>query len=148
MEAIADAKHQAFSVIKKVSDGILDRFVPEEGSDEFGGTVWFIATAESAWDEDDLALLHLFSEIHDGFVEVFGIEVIDDEDLNRSPCIPHGLSGIEFAVGSWEDWDKDSHFVIVLGSVSLGFSLVGEGFIDLVIFLFEGWVDTFELAFV
>jgi hypothetical protein len=62
LEAVADAEDEAVAVLEQVHDGIGHARAADDGGDEFGGAVGFVAGAEAAGEHEDLGLADFSGE--------------------------------------------------------------------------------------
>ena len=54
LEAVADAEDESIAILEKVGNCVGNPRVPQNGRDEFCGTIRFVAGREAAGDEEDL----------------------------------------------------------------------------------------------
>lgn len=107
LEAVADAEDEALAVLVEVGDGIGDLGVAQDGGDEFGGAIGFVAGAEATGEHENLRLGDGGGEGLQGFFDCLRGEVAEDEDFGVASRLFEGGGSVVFAVGAREDGDDN-----------------------------------------
>ena len=107
LEAVADAKDEAVAR-EQVGDGVGNARVGEDVCHVFAGTVRFVARAEAAGKDEDLAVLDVVGKGLQAGVERIAVLVADDGLDDVSAVFAEGARGVEFAVGAGEDGQADA----------------------------------------
>ena len=102
LEAVADAEDEAVTFFEQVHDGIRHARAADDGGDEFGGAVGFVAGAEATGEHEDLRLADFFREGCERFLDVARAEVAEDENFWVGSGFAEGFGGVVFAIGTGE----------------------------------------------
>ena len=107
LEAVADAEDEAVAC-EEGGDGVGDARVGEHVCHVFAGAVRFVACAEAAGEDEDLAVGEVVGKGLQAGVERVAVLVADDGFDDVSAVFAEGARGVEFAVGAGEDGQADA----------------------------------------
>ena len=98
LKAVADTEHEAVPVLEQLADCLADCRGPEEGRDELGRPVGFVASGEAAGDHDYLAASDLVCERSRARGHGLGREVVDHKGGDLGAGGPKGTGAVVLAV--------------------------------------------------
>ena len=128
LEAVADAQHQAVTLLKKLCNRLSYPGISEGGSDELAGTIGLIAAGEAAGQHDNLGFPNHFLHSVDGFLDAGGAQILHHQHTGIRPGLFKGAAGIVFTVGSRKHRNKHTGLCRLYGG-RFPAALVPEGYV-------------------
>ena len=123
LEAVADTKHQAITLLQQLVDSFLDARIPEDSRNKLAGAVRLVTAAETARQHNDLRSLNALDNSLHRLLNSLRRQVADNQSLRIAAGTPERPGRIILAVGSREDRNEN----LRLGKANLWLHPVAAG---------------------
>ena len=108
LKAVANAQHEAITIVEQTTHGIRDVGIAEERRDELGTAIRLVATGKTTGNHDDLAVVDLLDEGLRALCDRVRRQVVDDEGLGHGAGALEGERRIVLAIITRKDRNDDA----------------------------------------